>query len=53
MFGIEGGSTLSPQDMSSDKVDITFGTPENGKVKFTAGPKDKTQPTFFMKVKVK
>ena len=53
VFGIEGGSTLSPQDMSSDKVDITFGTPENGKVKFTAGPKDKTQPTFFMKVKVK
>ena len=53
VFGIEGGSTLSPQDMSADKVDITFGMPENGKVKFTAGPKDKTQPTFFMKVKVK
>lgn len=53
VFGVEGGSTLSPQNMSVDKVDITFGTPENGKVKFTAGPKDKAQPSFFMRVKMK
>jgi len=50
VFGLEGGSSL--EGMSSDNVDITFGMPENGKMKFAAGPKDKGQATFFMKVKV-
>jgi len=36
VFGLKSGSSL--EGMSSDNVDITFGTPENGKVKFTAGP---------------
>lgn len=52
VFGLEGGSSLRPGDMSADKVDVTFGKPENGKVKFTAGPKEKTQPTFFMRVRL-
>ena len=51
VFGVEGGSSLS--DMSANSVDILFGMPENGKVKFSAGPKDKTEPTFFMKVEMK
>jgi len=40
--------------LSSDNVDITFGTPENGKVKFTAGPNaaNADATTFFMKVKL-
>jgi len=51
VFGLEGGSSID--GMTSDKVDITFGIPEDGKVKFTAGPKDAGAKTFFMKVKVK
>jgi len=35
-------------------VDITFGTSENGKVKFTAGPNaaNADAATFFLKVKL-
>jgi len=52
VFGLEGGSSL--QGLSSDNVDIVFGTPENGKVKFTAGPNaaNADATTFFMKVKL-
>jgi len=52
VFGLEGGSSL--QGLSSDNVDITFGTPKDGKVKFTAGPSadNADATTFFMKVKL-
>jgi len=52
VFGLEGSSTLDGAAFSSDKVDIEFGTPVDGKVKFTAGPKDASAGTFFMKVKM-
>jgi len=52
VFGLEGGPSL--QGMSSENVDITFSTPVDGKVKFTAGPnaKNANAKTFFMKVKM-
>jgi len=52
VFGLEGGTSL--QGLSSDNVDITFGAPMNGKVKFTAGPdaKNADAKTFFMRVKM-
>jgi len=52
VFGLEGGSSL--EEMAADNVDITFGTPVDGKVKFTAGPnaKNADAKTFFMKVKM-
>lgn len=52
VFGLEGATSLNPDDFSSGNVDLTFGTPADGKVKFTAGPKDTNASTFFMKVKV-
>jgi len=52
VFGLEGAATLEGAAFSSDKVEIEFGTPVGGKVKFTAGPKDASEGTFFMKVKV-
>jgi len=54
VFGLEGGTTLDTGGLSSANVDITFGTPVNGKVKFTAGPnaKNANAKTFFMKVKM-
>jgi len=53
VLGLDGGTSL--EEMSSDNVDIVFGTPENGKVKFTAGPNaaNADATTFFMKVRVK
>jgi len=52
VFGLEGGSSL--EGLSSDNVDITFGAPENGKVKFIAGPNEANADAtaFFMKVKL-
>jgi len=52
VFGIEGGTTLDA--LSSANVDLSFGTPVDGKVKFTAGPNEKNADakTFFMKVKM-
>lgn len=50
VFGIEGGTALDA--MSSENVNLTFDPPENGKVRFKAGPKDEKAPAFFMKVKV-
>lgn len=51
IFGIEGSSTPDG-DYSSSGIDLTFGTPNNGKVKCTARPKDATEPSFFMRVKM-
>jgi len=52
VFGLEGATTLEGTAFSSDKVDIEFGAPVDGKVKFTAGPKDTDAKVFFMKVKL-
>jgi len=53
IFGLEGATSLdSKGSFSSDNVDIVFGTPVNGKVKFTAVPKVEAGASFFMKVKV-
>ena len=53
VFGLEGATSIDPNAFSSGNVDLTFGTPEGGKVKFTAGPKDTEVQTFFMKVRMK
>lgn len=52
VFGLEGGK--SPSEMSANNVDIIFGTPENGRVKFTAVPNgdNADAKSFFMKVKM-
>ena len=52
VFGLEGAATLDNAAFSSDKVEIDFGTPVDGKVKFTATPKDASARAFFMKVKM-
>ena len=51
IFGIEG-STTPNGDYSSNDVELSFGTPENGRVKCAAKPKDATNPSFFMKVRM-
>ena len=51
IFGIEGSPTPNG-DYSSSGIDLTFGTPNDGKVKCTARPKDSTNPSFFMKVRM-
>lgn len=52
VFEFEGGASLDPADMSGENVSITFGTPVNGKLRFTAGPKDTNERTFFMRMKM-
>ena len=51
VFTVEG-STSPDGTFSSDDVEVSFGTPSNGKVKCTARPKDATTPSFFMRVKM-
>ena len=53
MFGLGGTTQLGTEEFDPDKVALEFGTPVNGKLKFTASPKDKTAKSFFMKMKVK
>ena len=53
VFGLGGTTQLGTEDFDPDKVALEFGTPVNGKLKFTASPKDKTAKSFFMKMKVK
>jgi len=38
VFGLDGAATLDGAAFSSDKVEIEFDTPVDGKVKFTAEP---------------
>jgi len=38
--------------MSADKVSVSFGEPTGGKVLLTAGPKDASQASFFMWIKM-
>jgi len=54
VFGLEGAATLDSAAFSPDNVDIEFGTPIDGKVKFTARPNSENTnaKTFFMKVKM-
>lgn len=51
VFGIEGSSTPNGA-YSSNAVELTFRTPENGKVKCTVKAKDATTTSFFMRVKM-
>ena len=53
VFGLGGTTQLGTEEFDPDKVALEFGTPVNGKLKFTASPKDKTAKSFFMKMKVK
>jgi len=55
VFVLEGSTTLDPDGFSSDDVEVDFGTPKDGKVRFTVGPKPGTATpgAFFMRVKVK
>lgn len=51
VFSIEGSTTIDGE-FSPDNVELSFGTPENGKVKCTAIPKDPTSKSFFMRAKM-
>lgn len=51
VFTVEGSITPNGT-YSSDDVDVSFGTPSNGKVKCTARAKDTTKTSFFMRVKM-
>ena len=51
IFGIEGATTPNGA-YSSSGVELSFGTPADGKVKCTARPKDTSQKSFFMKVRM-
>ena len=53
VFGLGGTTQLGTEEFDPDKVALEFGTPVNGKLKFTASPKDKTAKSFFMKMKVR
>ncbi len=53
VFGLQGATTLEESAFSGDSVDVEFGTPEGGKVKFTATPADPGAKTFFMRMTVK
>jgi hypothetical protein len=52
VFDIEGTSNLSA-DFSADSVDISVVAPDNGKVKFSVAPIDKSKRSFFFRVKMK
>ncbi len=52
-FGLEGATELVPSAFSESNVDIEFGQPEGGNLKFTAEPIDKSAKAFFMKMKVR
>ena len=53
VFGLGGTAQLGVEEFDPDRVALEFGTPVNGKLKFTASPKDKTAKSFFMKMKVR
>ena len=52
VIGLEGAESLG-EVFKSENVAIKFGQPEDGKLKFTAEPKNKDTKSFFMKMKVK
>ena len=53
VFGVEGSTTLGANSFSEDAVDIEFVKSEDGKLRFTAGPKEQDSKAFFMKMKIK
>ena len=53
VFGVEGATSLTGDTFSSNNVMVTFDTPENGKVRLKAMPKNTSAQSFFMKVKMK
>ena len=53
VLGVEGAKSLSSGAFSSDNIDITFGSPVNGKAKFFVSPPADADNSFFMRVKVK
>ena len=53
VLGVEGAATLTPSAFSSDNIDITFGSPVNGKAKISVSPPADAGNSFFMRVKVK
>ena len=52
-FGLKGATELVPSAFDEANVDIEFGMPMDGKLKFTAEPLDKDAKSFFMKMKVR
>lgn len=48
VFCVEGATTANGE-FSADSVELSFGTPVDGKVTCTARPKDTTATSFFMK----
>lgn len=52
VIGLEGAESLG-EVFKSENVAIKFGQPEDGKLKFTAEPKNAEAKSFFMKMKVK
>ena len=52
-FGLEGAAELVPSSFDEANVDIEFGQPVDGNLKFTATPADKAAKSFFMKMKVR
>lgn len=52
IFEIEGTANLSSA-FSSASVELSAASPENGKVKFTVAPVDKTAKSFFFKAKMR
>ena len=53
VLGVEGAATLTPSAFSSDNIDITFGSPVNGKAKIFVSPPADAGNSFFMRVMVK
>jgi hypothetical protein len=53
VLGIEGSASLVQNSFSSDNIDITFGTPVDGKARIFVTPPPDADSPFFMRVKVK
>jgi len=52
VFGLVGAASLDPAAFSGSNVEIEFDAPVDGKVRFTAGPKDAAAGAFFMRVRM-
>ena len=52
VFGLTGAETLDVGEFKPENVEVEFGVPKCGKLKFTAKPA-KVSDRFFMRVKVK
>lgn len=52
VIGLEGATSLG-EGFRPENVAVKFAQPEDGKLKFTAEPKDKSVKSFFMRMKVR